>query len=104
MMNKTKIAQDKVTIKKMVTLYCNHKHDSKDGLCQDCRNLLEYAWERLESCKHSQNKPTCGKCPIHCYKPDMRERVRNVMRYAGSRMIIYHPLDALKHIFHSLKS
>lgn len=103
-MKKTNIEHDKVTIKKMIILYCKHTHGSKDKLCQDCEALLEYAWKRLELCKHRENKPTCGKCPTHCYKPEMRERIRKVMRFSGPRMIIYHPMDALKHILHSLKS
>ena len=103
-MKKSKIEKDKVTIKKMIDIYCKDKHGSKDKLCQDCSELLEYSWRRLELCRHGENKPTCGKCPIHCYKPDMREKIRKVMRYAGPRMIIYHPLEALKHLLQSITS
>ena len=103
-MKKSKIEKDKVTIEKMINLYCKDQHGSKDELCQDCSELLEYSWKRLELCRQGKNKPTCGKCPIHCYKPDMRERVRKVMRYAGPRMLIYHPLEALRHLFQSLSS
>ena len=28
----------------------------------------------------------------------MRERMRAVMRYAGPRMLFYHPLDAIVHL------
>ncbi len=40
----------------------------------------------------------CSKCPIHCYKPKMREHIREVMRYSGPRMIFYHPIIAIKHM------
>jgi len=40
----------------------------------------------------------CKKCPIHCYKPDMRVKMRAVMRWAGPRMVLYHPIEAIKHL------
>lgn len=104
MIKKTKIEHEKVTIEKMIALYCKHQHNPQGKLCPDCQDLLGFAWRRLELCKHGENKPTCGKCPIHCYKPDMRAKVRQVMRYAGPRMVIYHPLEALKHLLQSLGS
>lgn len=33
----------------------------------------------------------------------MRDRVKAVMRYAGPRMIIHHPLMALRHMLDNLK-
>ena len=38
------------------------------------------------------------KCPTHCYKPEMRERVRAVMRYSGPRMLREHPVLAIAHL------
>lgn len=38
-------------------------------------------------------------CPVHCYKRDMRERMRQVMRYAGPRMLWVHPVAALRHVW-----
>ena len=28
-----------------------------------------------------------AKCPVHCYQRDRREQAREVMRYAGPRMV-----------------
>ena len=53
--------------------------------------------QRIDRCPYQEDKPTCAKCPIHCYKPAMRERVRQVMRYAGPRMLLYHPVLAISH-------
>lgn len=80
----------------MVRLYCKARHREKNP-CQDCRELIGYAWKRLDSCRYGDLKPTCEKCPVHCYKPVMRDRVKKVMSYAGPRMLIYHPLDAIRH-------
>ena len=95
MMNR--IENEKKTVGLMVRLYCRRCEGNKE-LCPDCSELLSYAEERLDRCKFGSGKPTCKKCPVHCYKPDMRERVRKVMRWAGPRMMLYHPLEAIKHL------
>ena len=83
----------------MIKKYCRCNHGSARGeLCGECRKLLEYAWFRREKCPHGDNKPFCSNCPIHCYKPDMREKIRLVMRYSGPRMIFGHPVTAMRHL------
>ena len=86
------------TIEAMIRLYCRDHHGSKDELCPECRELLDYALARLDRCPFEENKPTCAKCPVHCYKPDIREKVRVVMRYAGPRMLRRHPVLAVLHL------
>ena len=60
--------------------------------------LLAYARVRLDKCRYGTEKPTCANCPTHCYKPAMRERVREVMRYSGPRMLRKHPVLAVAHL------
>jgi hypothetical protein len=67
-------------------------------LCDDCEGLLAYARVRLDRCRYGAAKPTCANCTTHCYKPVMRERVREVMRYSGPRMLRRHPLLAARHL------
>lgn len=69
------------------------------GLCGECRELLEYSLARLKHCKFGNAKTKCHKCPVHCYRPDMREKIRTVMRFSGPRMLLYHPLEALRYLF-----
>lgn len=88
---------EKDTLEKMVRLYCQAKHQRKNP-CPDCRELIAYAKKRLNSCKYGDTKPACKKCPVHCYKPIMRDRVKEVMRYSGPRMVLYHPFDAIRHL------
>ena len=64
--------------------------------------LLDYAYQRRDHCKFGEKKPTCKKCPIHCYKPDMKKKMREAMRYAGPRMMWYHPIAAIKHLIREL--
>ena len=93
----TRIEEEKCTVAKMIALYCRKKEGNKE-LCPNCLELLEYAHTRLEHCKFSNGKSTCQKCPVHCYKPQMRERMRAVMRWSGPRMLLYYPIDAIKHL------
>ena len=95
--------QERDTLRAMIGLFCRQNH-SPDPLCEECSQLWSYAQERLDKCPYGVNKPTCQNCPIHCYKPEMRQRVREVMRYAGPRMIWHHPLMAIRHLIHNRKS
>ena len=93
-----RIAREKKTIAAMVGLYCRKKHGTRDGLCEDCSELLDYATCRLDRCPFGPQKTNCAKCPIHCYKPQMRERVKTVMAFAGPRMLLRHPILAVRHL------
>jgi len=81
----------------MIGMYCQGTHHSLDGLCPECEQLHLYAMGRIDKCPYQSDKPTCAKCPIHCYKPAMREQIRQVMRYAGPRMLFAHPSLAMWH-------
>ena len=98
-----RLKQEYKTIKTMIRMYCKKVHDCGEGLCQECSDLLKYAEERLNNCKFGVNKPTCDTCSIHCYKLDMREKVREAMRYAGPRMIYMHPIMGVRHLFKKMK-
>jgi hypothetical protein len=85
------------TVAVMIALYCR-KHHGGNELCSECKKLLEYAEGRLANCPFQDAKTTCTKCPVHCYKPTMREKIRTVMRYSGPRMIYRHPALAIFHL------
>ena len=101
--SKNRLEQEYETIKTMIRMYCKKIHDCEEGLCQECSDLLKYAEERLNNCKFGEDKPPCDACPIHCYKPGMREKVREAMRYAGPRMIYTHPIMGFRHLFKKMK-
>ncbi|MEE9914143.1 MAG: nitrous oxide-stimulated promoter family protein [Deltaproteobacteria bacterium] len=88
----------------MIHLYCREFHKtSANELCLSCRELLTYAKSRLEKCPYAEDKPTCASCPVHCYKPERRRQIQQVMRYAGPRMLRSHPLLALRHLLKKFK-
>lgn len=87
------------TIEAMIAIFCAARHGGGRGrLCGDCAELDRYAEERLARCPFGAAKSTCANCRVHCYKPAMRERVREVMRFAGPRMLGRHPYLALMHL------
>ncbi len=100
-MNKTELKREreKKTVSEMISLYCRKNHGTKKGLlCDECRQLLDYATARSDKCPFMENKTFCSNCKVHCYKPEMREKIRIVMRFSGPRMIMYHPVMAIRHV------
>jgi predicted amidophosphoribosyltransferase len=96
--------RERKTIQAMIRIYCRDHHQESQELCGTCRELLNYAVSRLDQCTFGSEKPVCSHCPIHCYRPQQREAIRSVMRYAGPRMILRHPLLAVFHLFQTRKA
>lgn len=94
----------KVSIQ-MIKVYCKGNRHSKDRkvLCEDCQALLEYATMRTEKCPFMETKTFCSNCRVHCYQPEMREKMKAVMRYAGPRMLFHHPIMAMDHVIKTAK-
>jgi hypothetical protein len=90
-----RLAREWRTIETMVRIFCRDHHEG--GLCPECKGLLDYASVRLDRCRFGADKPTCAKCPVHCYQKNRREQVKAVMRYAGPRMLWEHPILSLWH-------
>jgi len=101
--SKSRLEREKNTIRTMIKMYCKKFHEPEAEFCQECAELFEYTEKRLKFCSFGEDKPTCAKCPIHCYKSDMREKIRKIMRYAGPRMIYTHPIMGFRHLFKKLK-
>ena len=91
------IEKEKAVVQKMILLYCRLNHNNK-ALCADCKELLLYASQKLDKCPLKQNKPSCKKCPIHCYSSDKKEKIKEVMRFSGPRILMYHPRAFLMHL------
>ncbi|MBR1715823.1 MAG: nitrous oxide-stimulated promoter family protein [Treponema sp.] len=88
----------------MIQLYCKGKHKNRlalknpEKLCDDCKRLSDYVYERVKKCPFMETKTFCSACRVHCYKAEMRQKIREVMRFSGPRMLFYHPLLAIKHV------
>lgn len=97
----TKREREKATVSEMIALYCKKQHKTKSGLCPECTELNEYARLRSDKCLFMETKTFCSNCKVHCYKPEMREKIRQVMRFSGPRMIFTHPVMAMRHVIES---
>lgn len=95
--------REKETVSQMIAIYCKKKHGTKKGLCPDCEALDAYARLRSDKCPFMETKTFCSNCKVHCYKPEMREKIREVMRFSGPRMIFVHPVMAVRHVIESKK-
>lgn len=98
-----RIEREKLTIHAMIRIYCRGNHGVSPP-CAACREVLDYAFCRLDRCPYGEQKPTCVNCPIHCYRPAMRGAVKEVMRYAGPRMLARHPILAIRHLLDGRRS
>ncbi len=99
----TKREREKVMIAQMIALYCRKMHGEKSGLCASCTALLEYAKNRSDHCPFMETKTFCSNCRVHCYQLVMRQKIREVMRFSGPRMIVHHPIMVIRHMIESHK-
>lgn len=99
----TKREREKRIVSLMISLYCRKRHGTKHGLCSECAALDTYARQRIDKCPFMETKTFCSNCKVHCYKPEMREKIRAVMRFSGPRMIFHHPIMALRHVLAAKK-
>ena len=97
----SKRQREKRVVEAMIALYCRKKHGDRGGLCPDCAALLEYARQRSEACPFMETKTFCSNCKVHCYRPEMRRKIREVMRFSGPRMLLVHPVLAVRHLIES---
>ena len=98
----TKREQEKAMVTEMIVLYCRKNHRVK-ALCPDCAALADYARRRSDKCPFMESKTFCSNCKVHCYKPEMREKIRAVMRFSGPRMMFHHPVMAVRHLIETKK-
>ena len=97
----SKREREKRVVSEMIALYCHKKHGTKGKFCDDCAALNAYAEMRADKCPFMETKTFCSNCKVHCYKADMRERIRQVMRFSGPRMLFHHPVMAIRHVIES---
>uniref|UniRef100_UPI0040293CD1 nitrous oxide-stimulated promoter family protein n=1 Tax=Collinsella intestinalis TaxID=147207 RepID=UPI0040293CD1 len=122
---KRKREREQEIVSQMIALYCKGNHSAhrsapprerggemqqvrkgaalreRRDLCPECTELEAYAHARSEHCPFMEEKTFCSNCTVHCYRPEMRERIRTVMRYAGPRMLFHHPVMAIRHMIES---
>ena len=103
--NSIHIQREKLTIRHMIGISCRGNRHAASGICADCSAILTYAQERIERCPyHESTKPACGLCRTNCFTADMHRQFARIMRYAGPRMLLYHPILTMAHLRDALRA
>jgi len=108
--------QDLKILADFIELFCHARHDrsmvgertipgilqqgerSPKTICVECADLLAHGMKKRALCPLDP-KPTCKSCHVHCYTPEYRQKIREIMAYSGRRMILRGRLDYLWHYF-----
>ena len=99
----SKREREKQVVKEMIRLYCRKCHGTRGDICPECQALTDYAMLRSDKCPFMETKTFCSNCRVHCYKRDMREKIRTVMQFSGPRMLLHHPVMAVRHVWEEQK-
>jgi hypothetical protein len=99
-----RLIRERRTVAALIALYCRDQHGTQGELCAVCASLAAYASERLTRCRFGAQKPTCVRCPVHCYGLSQREEIKQVMRYSGPRLLWRHPIWAMLHVWDGWRS
>ena len=100
-----KRSDEKMLVSEMIALYCRKQHHTLRGsLCPECQQLHDYALARSEHCPFMETKTFCSACKVHCYQPEMREKIRSIMRCAEHRMMPVHPDHSIKNEIVTMKA
>ena len=59
---------------------------------------------RTNKCPFMETKTFCSACKVHCYAPEKKEKIKEVMRFSGPRMLWHHPVLAVKHAYITIKN
>ncbi len=64
-------------VNQMIRLYCkkNHKDQSTDGLCEECKGLYLRVFKKREAGVLYETKTFCNNCTVHCYSPEAKEKI-----------------------------
>jgi Nitrous oxide-stimulated promoter len=96
---------DILTLQSLFPIYCGKYHSSEKGeLCDSCSAELEYAIHKTKICPEKDQGKTCSDCKVHCFEAEHRERIKEIMRFAGPRLIWSHPLLSVRYIYLKLHS
>ena len=105
-----KRSDEKMLVSVRIALYCRKQHHTLRGsLCPECQQLHDYALARIEHCPFMETKTFCSACKVHCYQPEMREKIAlfcNVRKehVIPARMLPVHPVLSIKHVIVTMKA
>ena len=109
-----RMVRDVRTLVTFVKIFCKAKHADQPQVlvpgrveelaggpvqvCAQCAKLLQHAVVKRTHCQRDP-KPDCKHCPTHCYAPQYRGQIRQVMMFSGRHLLLRGRLDYLWHLF-----
>lgn len=100
-----KRGRERAVVAQMIGTYCHGNHGTPRGeLCDERSSLAAYADARIGRCPFMATKTFCSQCKVHCYAPKERQAIKDVMRYAGPRMLLRHPAMTIRHGLDTLRA
>ena len=94
--------REKKVISEMVKLYCRKNHKKRE-LCDECKDVLNYSLNRIDNCKYMDTKTFCSNCKKPFYSPKMKEKIKQIMKFSGPRILFHHPLLVISHMLSRFK-
>ena len=100
---KNTVPKERENIRKTFGVYCNANHGTTDGkLCPKCTALLSTVMLKIQRCPYGITKPICDACETPCFGESVTKDFRDVMKSGQKKMLLSHPLMAVKHKIASL--
>ena len=101
-MTEEKFISEVETLKKFFEIHCAKKHHNglrytlaleyktlhfsiELNLCEECKSLINYSFERLYECPH-EIKPKCRSCKNPCYEKSKYKEVARIMKFSGIQL------------------
>lgn len=93
-----KIDNKKDILNHMIRIYCKKHHNTDETLCNDCSDLLEYSENVLNQCEIDDELDS-EKFKYYYDDIEKMEKLKEIMKYSGFRIMLYHPIISIRHIF-----
>lgn len=69
----------------------------------ECAELDAYSGKHSDRYPFMDTKTFCANCKVHCYRKDMQEKIQEVMRFSGPRMLFHRSRMAIHHMIETRK-
>lgn len=81
----------------MVAYYCRKNHGNRVRLCPECADVDRFIRQRCH-CPRQEATRLCRSCPAQCGRPELKEKLRRMVRYACPRMLFRHPVTVSRYV------
>ena len=94
----SKREREKQMVSQMIALYCRRNHHTKGGPLPRLRSAERLRPPALRSLPVHGDENLLFQLPGTLLQAGDAGKIRAVMRFSGPRMILYHPVAAVRHV------